>query len=62
LQLYSVLKARVVGVPAGDNRLDRLEDFALVSRCVRRQLTMSKALRISKERVLLGCFDVVNNA
>jgi hypothetical protein len=54
LQLYSALKARVVGVSTSDNRLDRLEDIALVSRRVGRQLAMSKVLKVSKKRLLLG--------
>ena len=62
MQLYSALKARVIRVPAGDNRLNRLKDFALVSRRVRRQLTMSKALKVSKKRKLLGRFNVVDDA
>jgi hypothetical protein len=62
VQLYSALKARVVGVLASDNRLNRLEDFALVSRRVGRQLAISKALKVGKKRVLLGRFNVVNDA
>jgi hypothetical protein len=61
LQLNSARKAVVVGVPVGDNWLNGLIDLALRRRGVSGQLVVGKALILFEKRVLLRCFDVVDD-
>jgi hypothetical protein len=58
LELSCASKSCVIRVLASDNKLNRLKDFKAI-RC--RQRSVSGALKLSEELILLRRFDLVNN-